>query len=165
MKIIKVRATLVALALVALAGCGSDNPPQTGTAPSANAPVPSSAPASSAASSSEFDVKVANTSLGKIIVDANGLTAYYFTKDTADSGKSVCSGDCLTAWPAIPATSDSPKGEGVTAKLGVITRDDGTEQITVNGLPIYRSRRTPSPATSPGRESARSGTSSLPTER
>jgi predicted lipoprotein with Yx(FWY)xxD motif len=80
---------------------------------------------------------VADSKLGKIIVDSKGMTAYYFTKDTANSGKSVCSGDCLVAWPAIPATSDTPTGEGITAKLGSITRDDGTKQVTVNGLPIY----------------------------
>ena len=65
------------------------------------------------------------------------MTAYYFTKDKANSGKSVCSGDCLVAWPSIPATSDTPKGTGITAKLGSITRDDGSKQVTVNGMPIY----------------------------
>ena len=137
MKIIKVRATLVALALVALAGCGPDNASRTGTTPSTSAPASSSAPASPTSSSSEYDVMVADSSLGKIIVDGQGRTAYYFTKDTADSCKSACADACLSAWPAIVATSDTPKGEGVTAKLGTITRDDLTQQVTVNGLPIY----------------------------
>ena len=66
-----------------------------------------------------------------------GQRSAHFTKDTANSGKSVCSGPCLTAWPAVVASSDTPTGEGITAKLGTITRDDGTKQVTVAGLPVY----------------------------
>lgn len=82
-------------------------------------------------------MKVADSSLGKIIVDKSGLTVYYYTLDKAGSGKSVCSGPCLAAWPAITPAGAKPTGTGITAKLGTITRDDGTLQITVNGLPIY----------------------------
>jgi predicted lipoprotein with Yx(FWY)xxD motif len=123
------RGPLLALTVLALAGCGSTTTPTASTAPSA--PSSSSAPAAAA------DLKVADSPLGKIIVDSKGLTAYYFTKDKPNSGKSVCSGGCLTAWPSIAPASAAPTAEGVTAKLGTITRDDGTGQITVNGLPIY----------------------------
>ena len=91
----------------------------------------------SSSASASGDLAVADSSLGKIIVDSKGMTAYYFTKDKANSGKSVCSGDCLVAWPSIEATTDPPTGAGITAKLGTITRDDGSKQVTVDGLPIY----------------------------
>jgi len=65
------------------------------------------------------------------------MTVYYFDKDTANSGTSTCSGECLAAWPAVVATSDSPKVDGVTGTVGTITRDDGTKQVTLNGLPLY----------------------------
>jgi predicted lipoprotein with Yx(FWY)xxD motif len=135
------RPALAALLLVAVAGCSSAEPaaepaagPGSAASSSAASPSPSAASPSSSAAG---DLAVAETSLGKILVDSKGLTVYYFTKDTADSGKSVCSGDCLVAWPSVEASSDTPSGEGITAKLGTITRDDGSKQVTVEGLPVY----------------------------
>src|SRR5689334_4058660 len=91
-----------AVVLVALAACSS---------PAGSAPAAEPAPASSASSSAPStaatsaaagaDLKVASTSLGSVVVDSQGRTAYYFDKDKAGSGTSVCSGDCLAAWPAI----------------------------------------------------------------
>jgi predicted lipoprotein with Yx(FWY)xxD motif len=133
-------AATAALLLVVAAGCGSgattpSAAPTSAAAPTSGAAAPSSAASSSASASG--DLAVAETSLGKILVDGKGMTVYYFTKDTANSGKSVCSGGCLTAWPAVVASSDTPKGDGITAKLGTITRDDGTKQVTVAGMPVY----------------------------
>ena len=120
-----------ALAIVALAGCstmaGSSNGGGTSSSPSATANAP-------AASN---DLATANSSLGQIVVDGKGMTAYFFDKDTANSGKSVCSGQCATLWPAITTTSDTPTVKGVTGKVGTITGVDGGKQITINGMPIY----------------------------
>ncbi len=77
---------------------------------------------------------------GTVLVDgATGLTVYIFTKDTKDSGKSVCSGECLVTWPALTVAAGATPtgGTGVTGTLGTITRDDGTLQVTYNGLPLY----------------------------
>jgi predicted lipoprotein with Yx(FWY)xxD motif len=57
-----------------------------------------------------------------------------------DSGKSVCMGECLVTWPALTVEAgETPTGgAGVTGTLGTITReDDGTLQVTYNGLPLY----------------------------
>jgi len=70
----------------------------------------------------------------------SGMTVYTFTKDVKDSGKSACSGGCIATWPAltVPAGSTPTAGDGVTGTLGTITReDDGTLQVTYNGLPLY----------------------------
>ncbi len=78
--------------------------------------------------------------IGTVLVDGKtGLTVYIFTKDVKDSGTSVCSGGCLVTWPAlsVPAGATPSGGSGVTGKLGTITRDDGTLQVTYNGLPLY----------------------------
>jgi predicted lipoprotein with Yx(FWY)xxD motif len=84
-------------------------------------------------------VKVAeDAKLGKILVDAKGMTLYLFDKDEA--GKSNCSGGCIKNWPALTVKDEDEKmtpGEGVTAKLEVIDRGDGTYQITANGMPLY----------------------------
>ena len=75
-----------------------------------------------------------------LVAGANGMTVYTFNKDVANSGTSNCTGACITRWPAltIPAGS-TPAGEsGVTGTLGTITRaDDGSTQVTYNGLPLY----------------------------
>ena len=84
-----------------------------------------------------MSLRTASTSLGTIVVDSSGMTVYYFDKDTPNSGASTCSGQCLAAWPAVVATSDSPKVDGVTGTVGTITRSDGTKQVTLNGLPLY----------------------------
>ena len=67
------------------------------------------------------------------------MTVYIFTKDVKDSGKSACTGGCLDTWPALTVAAGATPtgGAGVTGKLGTITRDDGTLQVTYNGLPLY----------------------------
>ncbi len=55
------------------------------------------------------------------------------SKSTSDS-----SGGCLTAWPPLLTSGDPRADDGVTAsKLGTITRDDGSLQVTYNDLPLY----------------------------
>jgi predicted lipoprotein with Yx(FWY)xxD motif len=82
-----------------------------------------------------------NTELGKkILVDGDGKSIYFFMKDTKDSGKSVCNEGCADTWPAVTVedaedVSGGTGAEGLT--YGVITRDDGTTQVTVNGMPVY----------------------------
>ncbi len=67
------------------------------------------------------------------------MTVYTFTKDAKDSGTSACTGGCITKWPALTvAAGETPKGgTGVSGTLATITRDDGTLQVTYNGLPLY----------------------------
>jgi len=72
-----------------------------------------------------------------VAVDGHGMTVYYYSKDVKGSGKSTCTGGCLALWPAVTATSSSPKVDGVTGTVGTITRDDGTLQVTIDGMPVY----------------------------
>ena len=74
-----------------------------------------------------------------LVAGSNGMTVYTFTSDTANSDKSACSGGCLVKWPSVsvPAGTAPTAGDGVTGKLGTITRDDGTLEVTYNGLPLY----------------------------
>jgi predicted lipoprotein with Yx(FWY)xxD motif len=69
----------------------------------------------------------------KVLTNAKGLTLYWFVPDTAT--KSNCNGSCATFWPPVkgPATA----GAGVTGKISVITRSDGSKQATYNGHPLY----------------------------
>jgi predicted lipoprotein with Yx(FWY)xxD motif len=121
----------------ALAGCSSTSPSGGGTTDDSSSSAPSSSAPSSSAPASANALDTASTSLGTVVVDGKGMTVYYFTKDVKDSGKSNCSGQCLALWPAVVAPSTNPQVEGVTGTVGTITRDDGTMQVTINGLPVY----------------------------
>jgi predicted lipoprotein with Yx(FWY)xxD motif len=75
--------------------------------------------------------KPMDTSAGKVLTDAKGMTLYTFDKD--EKGKSNCNGDCAKAWPPAMATaSDKPTGN-----LTIIKRDDGTMQWADEGKPLY----------------------------
>jgi predicted lipoprotein with Yx(FWY)xxD motif len=122
-------AVLVPLVALAAAGCGSSN--NTSTAAGNG-----SASTTSASTNSSATVSVANTGLGKILVDAQGRTLYLFAQDTGT--KSTCSGGCATAWPPLRASGKPTAGSGVTASsLGTTPRSDGKPQVTYNGHPLY----------------------------
>jgi predicted lipoprotein with Yx(FWY)xxD motif len=90
--------------------------------------------ASGGAASASGAVAIADSSLGKILVDSKGMTLYIFTPD--NQGPSTCAGQCAAAWPALagPVTA----GTGVDAsKLGVAAGTGGTQQATYGGWPLY----------------------------
>lgn len=77
-----------------------------------------------------------NAALGNFLVDQNGMTLYIFTKDTP--GVSTCSGSCQANWPPLLTNGTPVAGDpAITAQLGVITRSDGTQQVTLNNMPLY----------------------------
>jgi predicted lipoprotein with Yx(FWY)xxD motif len=133
------RRTLAAGALILgliLTGCssgGSTTPASDGAGDSYGAP--SSEPSQPAASDS--GLKVADTSLGSVVVDGNGMTAYMFDKDTQGATESACTGACLQNWPPITVSSDKPVGAGITGELGTIKTADGKMQVTLDGWPLY----------------------------
>lgn len=155
MKITQTAATaLLAAAMLGLAGCGggsgTDTPagpeaPPAGGAPTTGAPgMTTPAPPETGggetggaqASGAASTLATADSDLGEIVVDGEGMTVYYFTKDVPDSGESACTGDCLAAWPPVLA-EDEPELDGVTAEVGLIDTPDGQQQVTLNGMPIY----------------------------
>ncbi len=121
---------LVGVIALGVTACGSTTDASTPAAPAAGS---STAAASTAASST---LALASTSLGQVVVDASGRTLYMFGKDTAGSGKSACTGGCVTAWPPVLATG-APTATGVTGTLGTIDTPDGKKQVTLNGWPLY----------------------------
>jgi predicted lipoprotein with Yx(FWY)xxD motif len=131
-----------ALALFAIAGCGSSSSSTSSTTASAAATTtPASTGGgggggtSSGGAASITSAK--NADLGMdILVGANGMTVYDFEKDT--SSQSNCSGACAGVWPPV-TTTGAPKvgGDVDSSKLGTIKRDDGSTQVTYNGHPLY----------------------------
>lgn len=72
-----------------------------------------------------------------LVAGVGGKTLYTFKNDTA--GASTCSGDCATAWPpfTVAANTRLVGGAGAAGALATITRDDGSLQVTYNGMPLY----------------------------
>ena len=75
--------------------------------------------------------KVADTSKGKALVDAKGMTLYVFDRDTA--GKSACNGQCAQNWPPLMAAANA----SASGDWSVVTRDDGSKQWAYKGKPLY----------------------------
>lgn len=91
-------------------------------------------------SGSTTTVMVKSIGGASILVDgASGMTLYVFASDVANNGKSACNSGCATTWPPLTVASGTTPsaGAGASGKLGTISRDDGTTQVTYNGLPLH----------------------------
>jgi predicted lipoprotein with Yx(FWY)xxD motif len=110
--------------------------PPEGDAAATQAPAGTPAPAA-AGDAVEASLQIANDpALGQILVDANGMALYMFTKDEAD--KSNCTGDCLTKWPPLLTQGEPALGEGIDpALVGFTTLADGSQIVTYNHMPLY----------------------------
>ncbi|RAN74260.1 hypothetical protein B5P43_29580 [Bacillus sp. SRB_336] len=119
-----------------LAGCGGGGTAP-GQAPSSSAVASQGSTSQGSTSQGGAVLKTGQTSLGTVVVNGQGMTAYVFDKDTANSGTSACTGACLSFWPPIKTPTGTPQVSGVTGKVGAITLPGGTKQVTLNGLPLY----------------------------
>ena len=70
-----------------------------------------------------------------ILTNAQGMTLYY---RTSDSGSSVCSGGCASAWPPMLATGSATptSATSLPGQLSVSTNTNG-KQVEYNGHPLY----------------------------
>lgn len=144
---------------ITLAGCGSSAAKSTTTTKTTTGPAATSAvvtaaptvttaatgssPASSAApaaqstatsTASAATVMLSDSTLGKILTTADGMTLYLFTPDSG--GKSACTGGCAQAWP--PLVGPGTPAAGLDASdFSTIKRDDGSDQVTFYGHPLY----------------------------
>lgn len=76
-------------------------------------------------------IGTAETALGRVLVDSDGMTLYTFDNDTA--GKSNCNGQCAANWPPLMADA----GAQLSGNLTIIVRDDGSRQWAVSSMPLY----------------------------
>lgn len=101
--------------------------------------------------------------VGKVLVDSNGMTLYYFQKDQKGSGKSKCAGACASAWPPLTTSGEAEAMSGVNAAmLGTIERSDGTTQVTYAGWPLYTFVEDKKPGEDNGTDSKAFGASWYP---
>ena len=115
-----------AVAVLALAACGSDN----------NSGNASGTTSGGTAGGSPDTVSVADVNgVGKVLVDSSGMALY--AADQEAHGQVVCTGGCTSFWiPLEPGSGAPTAGPGVP-KLGEAQRPDGTEQVTAGGERLY----------------------------
>ena len=116
---------LFAVTALLLSGCGSDDS-QGNASPGSSSQEDSSGPR----------LELASNDFGDVLVDQDGTTLYMFVPDQKQGGKPTCYDDCAQAWPALEGEASA--GEGIDESLlGTVEREDGTQQVTYNDLPLY----------------------------
>lgn len=117
----RLAATFVAIMML-LAGCGGgDDETSTATGGASDATV----------SVGE------DATIGAILVDSSGRALY--TAEQEADGTIVCEAGCLELWlPLTVSEGETPTAaEGVDGELATVDRDDGTAQVTLEGVPLY----------------------------
>ena len=81
-------------------------------------------------------VHIANSRLGRILVDSKGITLYDFVADKGTT--SACYGACAALWPPLLTHGKPIAGVGVRASLlGTTKRKDGKLEVTYGGHPLH----------------------------
>jgi predicted lipoprotein with Yx(FWY)xxD motif len=94
-----------------------------------------------AASASVTINSASSSKLGeRVAVNPQGLTLYSLSPETASH--LLCkSRECLAFWPPVTVPSRKTKlkaGRNVQGRLGILRRSNGTLQVTLRGMPLYR---------------------------
>ncbi len=110
----------------AATGSSTNNPANSGAHSSTNHTLPDT-------------VRIADTSFGRILTDAQGKTLYYYAVDVRGSGVSSCAGQCAVTWPVFSVDAIRVSSPLNPADFGFITRADGTKQAAYMGRPLYLS--------------------------
>jgi predicted lipoprotein with Yx(FWY)xxD motif len=80
---------------------------------------------------------IRHTNIGYVLVNAQGYTLYWYSRDVKGSGSSACTSQCLSTWPAVTGKPAVVSGIKLNGVLGWITRPGGIVQATYNGYPLY----------------------------
>jgi predicted lipoprotein with Yx(FWY)xxD motif len=80
-----------------------------------------------------------NSAVGTVLAApvANGYRSLYMLTYDPPGG-TACTGPCTGIWPPLLTNRQAAAGPGVNrAGLGILTRPDGTRQVTYRGHPVY----------------------------
>lgn len=118
----------LAAASLVLAACGSSSSMSA-------TPASSAKPAAQTTGAAAVTVKTGSTSLGKVLVDGQGMTLYALSAERG--GKFICTSSACTAiWhPLNVAAGATPSSE--VGAITTVRRPDGTTQIAYKGEPLY----------------------------
>jgi predicted lipoprotein with Yx(FWY)xxD motif len=74
--------------------------------------------------------------VGDVLVDSEGSALYASEQEAA--GMVLCTDVCASIWVPLTVDGDAPTGnDGLAADLGVVTRPEGTRQVTFDGRLLY----------------------------
>jgi predicted lipoprotein with Yx(FWY)xxD motif len=134
-------AAAILIGALLLAGCGasgssSSSSTSAKTTTTSKLPAPPKPPPN-AEEGTVFVSLGSAAGLGLVLADSEGHVLYSFSKDAPEA--SACEGACAKAWPPLLVESGEPEpSNGASAaRLGTITRGDGTRQVTYAGHPLY----------------------------
>jgi predicted lipoprotein with Yx(FWY)xxD motif len=110
----------------------------TTSAPSQQSPQPQ---ASSNAGASFFPrgtiiLIVQHSKLGFVLALANGQVVYTYAHDPT-GGTPTCTGSCASIWIPVTGVPKVSPGDTIPGTFALVTRSDGTKQVTYNGHPLY----------------------------
>ena len=127
---------LVAAALAGLVGCGSDEEPAPRAAQENTQQSTQTKPREEKSARPGTAVHVDDSEFGTMIFGPRNQAIYIFQRDP--TGKTVCYGECATAWPPV-LTRGEPRAQGAAKRslLGTVKRRDGGRQVTYAGKPLY----------------------------
>jgi predicted lipoprotein with Yx(FWY)xxD motif len=80
---------------------------------------------------------IQHSNLGFVLAMANGQVVYTYAKD-AKGGSPKCTGQCATQWPPVTGTPKAGPADHFPGTFSVVRRSDGREQITYDGMPLYK---------------------------
>jgi predicted lipoprotein with Yx(FWY)xxD motif len=127
--------TLIGVAAVlGLSACGSDD-------------GSSSSTASTPSSAGGETVSVATVSgVGTVLVDANGMALY--SPDQEANGAIQCTGSCEAIWKPLTVSGggEPTAAADVSGTVATVKRPDGSEQVTLDGAPLYTFSQDSGPA-------------------
>ena len=118
---------LVAIAANMLAACGG------GGGSSVAPPMKNTPNQNSSGNSGNLSTTTLKGAPG--FINGSGFTVYVFDLDLTDPGHSLCnSGNgCSQNWPPVAPSA----GAKLSGQFSMITRDDGSQQLTYAGRPLY----------------------------
>jgi len=116
-------AALAALVILVIAACGGggDNGAEE------SAPAGSDAAATVSVGSAD--------GVGDVLVDEEGSALYASVQE--NDGMVRCTEACAAIWVPLTVVGEPTGSDGLGADLGVVTRPEGTRQVTFDGRPLY----------------------------
>ena len=127
----------VIAALLTLGACGA----------SGDDSASQSAPSGAAGSAAPVMTRAVD-GVGTILANADGMTLY--VSDPEKDGTIKCVDGCADFWLPVQADSAPASIPGVSGTLGVVSRPDGSKQLTLDGQPLYTFSQDHAPGSAKG---------------